>query len=98
MQLMLHYAKKLEEAGKSSQADKASGMVFFSLKCMARGGIHDHIGGGFHRYSVDECWHGECLPRGRICLFPPFFGFFSLLGDGYFMLGFSVRCESDRNN
>ncbi|KAK3407380.1 hypothetical protein EUGRSUZ_K03449 [Eucalyptus grandis] len=56
-QLMLYYAKKLEEAGKSSQADKTSGMVFFSLKCMARGGIHDHIGGGFHRYSVDECWH-----------------------------------------
>ncbi|MBA0802545.1 hypothetical protein Gohar_012828 [Gossypium harknessii] len=24
---------------------------------MARGGMHDHVGGGFHRYSVDECWH-----------------------------------------
>ena len=23
---------------------------------MARGGIHDHVGGGFHRYSVDEDW------------------------------------------
>jgi uncharacterized protein YyaL (SSP411 family) len=23
---------------------------------MARGGIHDHVGGGFHRYSVDEAW------------------------------------------
>ncbi|MBI4617411.1 MAG: thioredoxin domain-containing protein [Planctomycetes bacterium] len=23
---------------------------------MARGGIHDHLGGGFHRYSVDERW------------------------------------------
>jgi uncharacterized protein YyaL (SSP411 family) len=23
---------------------------------MARGGIHDHVGGGFHRYSVDEGW------------------------------------------
>ena len=24
---------------------------------MARGGIHDHVGGGFSRYSVDERWH-----------------------------------------
>ncbi|XP_062088029.1 uncharacterized protein LOC133794686 isoform X1 [Humulus lupulus] len=55
--LMLYWAKKLEEAGKSGEANKDLEMVFFSLKCMARGGIHDHIGGGFHRYSVDECWH-----------------------------------------
>jgi len=27
-----------------------------TLQCMARGGIHDHVGGGFHRYSVDEDW------------------------------------------
>ncbi len=26
------------------------------LSAMARGGIHDHLGGGFHRYSVDEAW------------------------------------------
>lgn len=26
---------------------------------MAKGGIHDHVGGGFHRYSVDERWHGQ---------------------------------------
>ena len=24
---------------------------------MAAGGIHDHLGGGFHRYSVDALWH-----------------------------------------
>ena len=23
---------------------------------MARGGIHDHLGGGFCRYSVDQEW------------------------------------------
>lgn len=27
-----------------------------SLEMMGRGGIHDHIGGGFSRYSVDEKW------------------------------------------
>jgi uncharacterized protein YyaL (SSP411 family) len=27
-----------------------------TLTGMARGGIRDHLGGGFHRYSVDERW------------------------------------------
>ena len=27
---------------------------------MAAGGFHDQIGGGFHRYSVDERW---CVPH-----------------------------------
>ncbi|KAL6271785.1 hypothetical protein ACE6H2_028696 [Prunus campanulata] len=57
VQLMLYYSKKLEEAGKLGEAKEGLEMVFFTLQCMARGGVHDHIGGGFHRYSVDECWH-----------------------------------------
>src|SRR5438067_312644 len=28
-----------------------------TLRKMAAGGMHDHIGGGFHRYSVDAYWH-----------------------------------------
>ena len=28
-----------------------------TLLKMAGGGIYDHLGGGFHRYSVDELWH-----------------------------------------
>lgn len=28
-----------------------------TLERMAAGGIHDHLGGGFHRYSVDRSWH-----------------------------------------
>ncbi|HJU28952.1 MAG TPA: thioredoxin domain-containing protein, partial [Candidatus Binataceae bacterium] len=31
-------------------------MTRHTLEKMARGGIHDQIGGGFHRYSVDERW------------------------------------------
>ncbi len=27
-----------------------------TLAAMARGGVHDQVGGGFHRYSVDEAW------------------------------------------
>lgn len=30
--------------------------VKHTLKKMAEGGIHDHLGGGFHRYSVDNRW------------------------------------------
>ncbi|MBI5767947.1 MAG: thioredoxin domain-containing protein [Verrucomicrobia bacterium] len=31
-------------------------MTAATLRAMARGGIHDHVGGGFHRYSVDDGW------------------------------------------
>lgn len=31
-------------------------MVIHTLTRMALGGIYDHLGGGFHRYSVDEKW------------------------------------------
>ncbi len=31
-------------------------MTAETLRGMARGGMHDHLGGGFHRYSVDERW------------------------------------------
>ncbi|MCS5621089.1 MAG: thioredoxin domain-containing protein, partial [Nitrospinaceae bacterium] len=31
-------------------------MVEATLEHMARGGIYDHLGGGFHRYSTDPIW------------------------------------------
>ena len=34
----------------------AQGIVELTLTNMARGGIYDQIGGGFHRYSVDNVW------------------------------------------
>jgi uncharacterized protein YyaL (SSP411 family) len=38
-------------------ADTARGMALITLRKMAAGGMHDHLGGGFHRYSVDDEWH-----------------------------------------
>jgi uncharacterized protein len=35
---------------------KALAMVTRTLDAMAAGGIHDHLGGGFHRYSTDAQW------------------------------------------
>ncbi len=32
-------------------------MVLLTLRKMAAGGMHDQLGGGFHRYSVDGSWH-----------------------------------------
>ena len=34
----------------------AAHMATFTLSSMKRGGIWDHVGGGFSRYSVDERW------------------------------------------
>ncbi|MCI0451560.1 MAG: thioredoxin domain-containing protein [Candidatus Latescibacteria bacterium] len=31
--------------------------ALFTLRKMAAGGIHDVVGGGFHRYSTDDRWH-----------------------------------------
>jgi uncharacterized protein len=36
--------------------EEARDMVLATLRAMAKGGIHDQLGGGFHRYSVDERW------------------------------------------
>jgi uncharacterized protein len=31
-------------------------MALYTLRSMAGGGIHDQLGGGFHRYAVDATW------------------------------------------
>ena len=36
---------------------EAIGLAATTLQRMAEGGLHDPIGGGFHRYAVDEQWH-----------------------------------------
>jgi uncharacterized protein YyaL (SSP411 family) len=36
--------------------ETAREMVLVTLRAMALGGMRDHIGGGFHRYSVDGDW------------------------------------------
>lgn len=36
---------------------EAIGLAATTLQRMAEGGVHDPIGGGFHRYAVDEQWH-----------------------------------------
>jgi hypothetical protein len=38
------------------KAREALEHVVFSCREMARGGVYDQLGGGFHRYSIDERW------------------------------------------
>jgi len=49
LNFLLHWYHR---SGKKQARD----MVFATLDHMAAGGIHDHIGGGFHRYTVDPAW------------------------------------------
>ena len=37
-------------------ADELLSMLTATLDAIARGGIRDHLGGGFHRYATDERW------------------------------------------
>jgi len=55
LQFLLHLAARKESS--PQDADTARGMALFTLRKMAAGGMHDHLGGGFHRYSVDAEWH-----------------------------------------
>jgi len=49
LQLLLRLHRRFGE-------EHALAMVEGTLKSMAAGGMYDQVGGGFHRYSVDERW------------------------------------------
>lgn len=48
--LLLHYYLRHQDG-------RALFLVEKTFEMMHRGGIYDHLGGGFSRYSVDEKWH-----------------------------------------
>ncbi|KAF6299789.1 spermatogenesis associated 20 [Rhinolophus ferrumequinum] len=41
----------------TQDGSRAQQMALHTLKMMANGGIRDHVGQGFHRYSTDRQWH-----------------------------------------
>ena len=51
-----HNLSFLLRAGVRTRKPSALRMVEHTLDHMARGGMHDQLGGGFHRYSTDEKW------------------------------------------
>jgi uncharacterized protein YyaL (SSP411 family) len=49
-QFLIRYAHLMQD-------DEIAGLAKLTLLKMAYGGIYDHLGGGFARYSVDGLWH-----------------------------------------
>jgi hypothetical protein len=49
LELLLRYHRRAGNA-------RALEMVTLTLEKMAAGGIHDQVGGGFHRYATDAAW------------------------------------------
>jgi uncharacterized protein YyaL (SSP411 family) len=67
----------------SPSAD-ATSMALYTLRSMAGGGIHDQIGGGFHRYAVDATWtvpHFEKMLYDNALLARAYLHGFQLSGD-----------------
>jgi uncharacterized protein YyaL (SSP411 family) len=58
-----------------------------TLKSMAKGGFHDQLQGGFHRYSTDEAWiipHFEKMADDNSWLLRHYIDAYSVFGDEYF--------------
>ena len=54
----LHLLARIQaHARDDGAAAQARTMMHETLSHMAAGGMHDQLGGGFHRYSVDRYWH-----------------------------------------
>jgi uncharacterized protein YyaL (SSP411 family) len=53
--LRLHLHRSKGELASASERNELA-MVELSLQRMAQGGLYDQLGGGFHRYSVDDKW------------------------------------------
>ena len=51
-----HSLSFLLRAWYRSRDARVLSMVESTLEAMARGGLHDHLGGGFHRYATDAQW------------------------------------------
>jgi uncharacterized protein YyaL (SSP411 family) len=62
----------------------AENAVRTTLDAMARGGFHDHLAGGFHRYSVDEAWfvpHFEKMADDNAWLLRNYIDAYALFGE-----------------
>lgn len=66
------------------KSDEALQAAYFTLQRIAAGGIHDHVAGGFHRYTVDDDWlipHFEKMLYNQAYLARAFIRSYLLTGD-----------------
>ncbi|MCC6382230.1 MAG: thioredoxin domain-containing protein, partial [Dehalococcoidia bacterium] len=83
MEFLLMASLRTDEAN----AAGAREMVERTLVRMAQGGIHDHLGGGFARYSVDQRWlvpHFEKMLYDNAQLARTYLHAYQLTGQGFF--------------
>jgi uncharacterized protein YyaL (SSP411 family) len=77
-------ARRIEAADPRLKGSSPLAMVLTTLDHMARGGIHDHLGGGYHRYSVNRSWtvpHFEKMLYDNAQLARVFLEAFEITGD-----------------
>ena len=68
-----------------TKSQEALDMAAATLREMAKGGMYDHLGGGFHRYSVDARWfvpHFEKMLYDQAQLAISYLEAFQITGDG----------------
>ena len=83
--LLLRLARQRGPAG--PLYPQALAMADLTLRKMAQGGIFDHLGGGFHRYSTDTLWlvpHFEKMLYDNALLAQAYIEAFELSGDDFF--------------
>jgi uncharacterized protein YyaL (SSP411 family) len=71
----------------TSGNDNSLNMAKLALRKMASGGIYDHLGGGFHRYSVDDRWlvpHFEKMLYDNAQLLPLYLHLYQITGDVFY--------------
>src|SRR5262245_59289002 len=73
----------------SQRTGSREGMAMLekTLRAMAEGGMYDQLGGGFHRYSVDEQWlvpHFEKMLYDNALLARVYVEAFQATGDGFY--------------
>jgi uncharacterized protein YyaL (SSP411 family) len=71
----------------SSGDERSLTMVLETLRRMAEGGIHDHLGGGFHRYATDRMWqipHFEKMLYDQAGLSRTYVQAYQITKDAYF--------------
>jgi len=70
-----------------AKSQEALDMVLLTLREMAKGGMHDQLGGGFHRYAVDERWfvpHFEKMLYDQAQLAVSYLEAFQITGDSQY--------------
>jgi uncharacterized protein YyaL (SSP411 family) len=92
--LVRYYAEVKNDAAKNNEA---LDMVLATLQAMAKGGMNDQIGGGFHRYSVDARWfvpHFEKMLYNQAQLAISYIEAFQIARDGQYATQYATSARN----